>query len=361
MRTHSPRTARYQPLGFTLIELLVVIAIIALLISILLPALALSRCAGRRAVCMSNQRQLAVGLYSYHLNDKGLIATFTGQTGWASDRYTDLTTTTATRHMDVHADMAVDFARRLSGYTATELPRAYGRVYNRNYWHLVLMQAGVYGSDTTPQQAGVVCPEDRNPLLWQRTVPSLIRNLGPSVVPQDPPANTIRMFAFWSTYQMVPAAYSADMKEGTRTTFAQDPSDHHLYSLAANGTFSFMGRRRFDEVVHPSQKVAFYDLFDRHSCRKVIWFGYNQARQPLGFFDGSVRLATTRDCRPAANPNSPVTTPTYTEYFIRYAPQASSWRNFDPPTVSGQASDQTRGAFRWTRFGLRGIDFQVTK
>ena len=110
------------------------------------------------------------------------------------------------------------------------------------------------------------------------------------------------------------------------------------------------GHRRLREGLrHPAEDLAGRERKAGH----VV----HQARQPLGFFDGSVRLATTRDCRPAANPNTPVTTPNYTEYFIRYAPQASSWRGFDPPTVSGQASDQTRGAFRWTRFGLKGIDF----
>jgi prepilin-type N-terminal cleavage/methylation domain-containing protein/prepilin-type processing-associated H-X9-DG protein len=51
--------------GFTLIELLVVIAIIALLIGILLPALGKARSAGRTAVCLSSQKQMATALASY--------------------------------------------------------------------------------------------------------------------------------------------------------------------------------------------------------------------------------------------------------------------------------------------------------
>jgi prepilin-type N-terminal cleavage/methylation domain-containing protein/prepilin-type processing-associated H-X9-DG protein len=51
--------------GFTLIELLVVVAILALLISILLPALGHARAEGRRAVCLSNLKQLGFATAMY--------------------------------------------------------------------------------------------------------------------------------------------------------------------------------------------------------------------------------------------------------------------------------------------------------
>ncbi len=53
--------------GFTLIELLVVIAVIALLMALLVPALRAAREQARRAVCLSNLRQLTTAwlLYAY--------------------------------------------------------------------------------------------------------------------------------------------------------------------------------------------------------------------------------------------------------------------------------------------------------
>ena len=59
--------------AFTLIELLVVIAIIALLVGILLPAMASARASARGSVCLSNMRQLVVGLSSYADSHKGVF------------------------------------------------------------------------------------------------------------------------------------------------------------------------------------------------------------------------------------------------------------------------------------------------
>lgn len=59
--------------AFTLVELLVVIGIIAILIAILLPALNRARMVAQEVQCLSNQRQLMIGMAAYASDNNGWL------------------------------------------------------------------------------------------------------------------------------------------------------------------------------------------------------------------------------------------------------------------------------------------------
>ena len=62
-----------RPGGFTLVELLVVIGIIAVLISILLPALGRARAQANSVACLSNMRQLGTSLIFFENEHNGYV------------------------------------------------------------------------------------------------------------------------------------------------------------------------------------------------------------------------------------------------------------------------------------------------
>lgn len=70
---NAVRRPAVKRVGFTLIELLVVIAIIALLMSVLLPALGKAKKQSQSLICRSNLRQIGMGILMYAQNNKDIV------------------------------------------------------------------------------------------------------------------------------------------------------------------------------------------------------------------------------------------------------------------------------------------------
>lgn len=318
--------------GFTLIELLVVIAIVAILMSILLPALSKVRKTAKRATCFNNISALGKASGSYAIEFDDAVPAYSWRQGKSYQiKYPDLRN--ATSDSRAMMDQCIYILREQAG--RVDLPRMTDRIPTRHYSHLVLNE---FMAQRLPEKA-MACPEDQTLLDWQAD-PLNFRPRPPATRPyQD-------IWPYSSSYQVVPASWSPDARKGSATTYTQVEYDHNLMWVGSGR----LGERKMTDVTFPSQKVHFFDYFDRHSGRKDLFYGYDKAVSTLLFFDGSVSMHQSSQTNKGFLPNTPNSNG-WTNF--SYAPNILG---FEPPTFSGRPTDQVIGYFRWTRGGLKGID-----
>lgn len=340
--------------AFTLIELLVVIAIIALLIGILLPALGQAQRSAKNVLSQANMRSLNTGAANYASDNKDAIFSYT----WRANvpyLMPDGRTKTATDDTAAAGRQNQEILQRVTGRIdgATKIRMFDGRLPHRRYSHLVLLD---FLTDVQPEPTAA-SPFDRNQISWQEDPLEFMQDgnslpygngAAPAGYDQSPdwlPTYITQRWAFASTYQMVPAAWNTD-GIGGQATYVPIESTPHLFQ--GGGTIP-LGRRKITQVAHSSGKVMMFEEFDRFSDKDGLYFAYPEAKPNLAFFDGSVRSEQTADANAGWNPDTPDA-----DWLQTYIPLDTF-----PIPKGGLTNNNTKYCqrFRWTRYGLQGIDF----
>lgn len=312
--------------GFTLIELLIVIAIIALLIGILLPALGEARRYAKLVVCQANEKSYATAVNSYASERKDRLPGMDWRRGTKPPRdipgksfaeWPQAPDAVFATDQEAAAHQVVYIIRKKTGLPEDKAAVPPGWIPYILYSHIPLNDF-IGGNLPSPVAS---CSED----AWRQ---SIARNWkDPEATGLPYPANggdgsnSNWRWPFSTSYQ-IHSAHWGPQKAGYQV---MSPESGKLLTPAmwyptgsppAGGGGSYYassgdpnlpnqyGMNKLSDVRFPSQKTVASDEFARHFGRRPQYYSSPDARQPLMFYDGSVRVIRTGDCTPGWDPSS---------------------------------------------------------
>jgi hypothetical protein len=321
--------------AFSIHELLVTVAVIATVISILLVISSDNLRRSRAAGSIDNLRFFGSGSQTYAADHNNRFWTFSWTAGQHQTEYPDLNFSAT--DLEAAANQAVYIIRRM-GHTP-ELPRIQSWVPHVQYSYLALFE---HLGMSIPSRVAV-SPEDRTRLSWQRDAAGFL------AVTARPSGNdpSVLRWIYSSSYEIGPAFWSPDAAVAGQGAVSNSGT-HSIYLIPSNTP---LGNRTLDQVRFPASKAHLWETHQRDLGRRVPFYAFHDARVPVLTVDGSVSVRAARYTNPGFQPASPHALVPLT---LNYTPDPA----WEPPTITpGQTQDVVQARQRYTRWGLRGRDF----
>ena len=318
--------------GFTLVELVAVIGVLVLVGVMLLAAGGESRRLARLGEDVAKLRQTGAWTGSYSADNSDLYWSFSWKKGQSLSQYPDLNN--ADSDLQAAANQAVDILRRVAG--RTDILPITSWLPHPLYGHLVLAD---YIEPVRMPDLTLVSAADMHRLAWARDPAGY--DAGQYTPNPGTGTNLSKRWPYSGSFQ-VPAAFWDQSSAPNRVS----PISHNSYSLPSGAV---LGGASEAATAFPSSKVLLNDQAPRHFGPRMGYCTSDEARLPLLFADGSVRVRAASDSNPGWQPNQPWTTLPVTFMY-----QPGEW---EAPTLSGFPAELMIGRFRWTRGGVAGRDF----
>lgn len=333
------------PLGFTLIELLVVVAVIAILISLVVPAIGKAMNSAKTMKCMVQMRSIGQVGAVYGADHNDTIFTLDDEYEFTPDDddynllgYTDGVYSIRSRMAHARALVRERLGDHVGDVGVVNDPVL--------LTYLVLYD---YLLAENIERDGVVCPSDD----YLLRVREENLNAGFVNVGEGDSEDAVRYARMVTSYKPVYFTY-------TKASLGLlNPTNFLEIAVTPHGVFDFTDRRYFPEVSHPSGKVWMHELYQRHFGKAYV-YAHDEVRLPLLMFDGSVAIRRTGDANYGASPDHDDYDPDAPDRFTQFVSRYGIWftpDDFVNKNTSSDERDVVELRFNWTYKGLRGVDY----